>query len=286
MFEFKSMKRNRVFRGCAVLFITLFLSFCVEIGYSQKVEVKMFAHRGGKLEFDENTLSAFKASYEEGLRGFELDIRLTRDQHLVIFHDDNFKRIFGIDGSIEELTFEEVRALRTKNGNQIPTLDEVLEFFNSKPWLYVEFEMKTMGPFYKKEILERYCNHSYQKIYENKPATSDYVMTSSDKRPLKYLKDKYPSIPLLLIRNEGLSSKILDEAKELGINRVGCRIEGTTQKMVKQAKERGFIVSLWPGLSVEYFILGVGLGSDYLCTDVPVEVYKWVKENASWISLK
>lgn len=262
------------------------IAACISFSYAQETSTKIFAHRGGKLEFDENTIAAFQEVYEKGLRGYETDIRRTKDNHLVIFHDADFKRIFGIDGSIEQSTLKEIKALRTKKGSVIPTLDEALEFFNSKPGLYVEFEMKTNSPMYEEPVLAEYCDELYTKIHANKPETSDYLMTSFDDRPLKYLKDKYPSVELLLIKGEGLSQKVLDEAKGMGIDRVGCRIEGTTRAMVQEAKKQGFVVSLWPGLSVDDFLLGVALGSDYLCTDVPVAVTEWVKENGSWITLK
>jgi glycerophosphoryl diester phosphodiesterase len=256
--------------------------------YAQKARdsVKVFAHRGGKAEFDENTVAAFEAVYQKGLRGYETDIRLTKDNQLVIFHDADLKRIFGREGSIEQMTLKELKALRTEKGNTIPTLDEALKFFNSKPGLYVEFEMKTQHPEYEQAVIEKYVDAIHAKVFANKPSTSDYLLTSFDKRPLKYAKSKYPAVPMLFIKGEGLSQSVLDEAKALGINRVGCRIEGTTKTMVDRAKEQGFIVSLWPGLSVDGFLLGVALGSDYLCTDVPVAVYEWAKKNAPWIYLK
>ncbi|WP_222867839.1 PI-PLC domain-containing protein, partial [Sphingobacterium phlebotomi] len=70
------------------------------------------------------------------------------------------------------------------------------------------------------------------------------------------------------------------------INRIGCRLEGTTRDMIKKAKKEGFKITLWPGHSVEDFLLGVMLEPDDLCTDVPVEVMTWVKENAPWITIK
>ncbi|NLF86295.1 MAG: glycerophosphodiester phosphodiesterase, partial [Lentisphaerae bacterium] len=48
---------------------------------------QIHAHRGGRSEFDENTLSAFQASYAAGLRGFETDVRMCKDGALVIMHD-------------------------------------------------------------------------------------------------------------------------------------------------------------------------------------------------------
>lgn len=271
----------------AGLFVMIFLSANTFMQAQKKLDsVKVFAHRGGKLEFDENTVAAFEAVYKKGLRGFETDIRLTKDNQLVIFHDADLKRIFNKEGSIEQMTLKELKALRTKQGNTIPTLDEALKFFNSKPGLYVEFEMKTQHPEYAQEVVEKYVDAIHAKVYANKPKNSDYLLTSFDKRPLKYIKAKYPEVPMLFIKGEGLSQKLLDEAKELKINRIGCRVESTTRSMVAAAKKQGFIISLWPGLSVDDFLLGVQLGADYLCTDVPVAVYEWAKTKGSWIHLK
>ena len=191
--------QKSVFNNFCVLasFVILLLSGMTVS--AQQHEAKVFAHRGGRLEYDENTLQAFGEVYNKGLRGYEIDVRLTKDNHLVIFHDGNFKRIFGIEGSVEESTLEEIKALYTKDGNQIPTLDEALEFFNSKPWLYIEFEMKTNSSHYNEKVLEQYCDKLYQKIHAYKPPTSDYLMTSFDVRPLKYLKSKYPTVDLLFI---------------------------------------------------------------------------------------
>ncbi|MBL1410177.1 glycerophosphodiester phosphodiesterase [Sphingobacterium faecale] len=257
-------------------------SYC----FAQKAEVKLFAHRGGMAETDENTISAFETTYNRGLRGYETDIRITKDGHLVIFHDDSFDRMLGIKGSIETLTLKEIKKLKTKKGNPIPTLDEFLTFFKDKDGVYIEFEMKTNKPLYDETTLEKYCDMLYTKAYAAKPANSDYVLTSFDPRPLKYLKQKYPNVDLLLIKSEALSQKVLDEAKGLGVTRVGCRAEKTTRSMVTEAKKQGFTVSLWPGHSVEDFFLGVALGSDYLCSDVPYEVTERVRNSAPWITLK
>jgi glycerophosphoryl diester phosphodiesterase len=91
----------------------IFLFAFIPEGFSQKAEVKLFAHRAGAHEYDENTISAFKATYEKGMRGYETDVRLTKDGQLVIFHDDNLERIVGIKGKIEEMTLEEIK--KTKN---------------------------------------------------------------------------------------------------------------------------------------------------------------------------
>jgi glycerophosphoryl diester phosphodiesterase len=269
---------------CIVGFACTILLSNTVATFAQEASVKVIAHRGGRAEFDENTLSAFVGAYDKGVRYFETDIRITKDGHLVIYHDADLKRI-GAEGSIEQKTLREVKALRTKKGNPIPTLDELLKFFNSKPGLSIEFELKTRNPEYDQQLLEKYVHEVCAKVYADMPETSDYFLTSFDKRALVCAKQNNPSIPMLLIFNEGLSQRVLDEAKALNIDRIGCRLEGTTRAMVRQAHEEGFKVSLGPTPTINDFLLGVALGCDYVCPDIPVQILDWVAKNASWIKL-
>src|SRR5690606_41872947 len=167
--------------------------------------------------------------------------------------------------------------------NPIPTLDEVLAFFSDKPGVYIEFEMKTDKPMYDENTLTRYRDELDANVYASRPATSEYRLTPFDKRPLQYLKKTYPSADLLFIKSTGLSQEVLDEAKELGVNRVACNISNTTRAMVQEAKKQGFKVSLWPGRSVADYLLCVLLGSYYLCAAVPFTVSERMEYNASQI---
>ena len=267
------------------IFFLIFMALTSAV-YAQTAQVTLFAHRGGAHEYDENTMGAFRSTYEQGIRGYELDIRRTKDGKLVIFHDDSFERILGIEGGIEDLTLAEVKELRTKKGNPIPTLEEVVEFFKDKPGVYIEFEMKTNSPVYEEQELHKYCDDLYEKAYASKPQGSDYVLTSFDKRPLHYLKATYPEVDLLFIKGEALTQSVVEEAKAMGISRIGASVHKTSRNMVIEAKKQGITVSLWPGKSVDDFLLGVYLGSDYLCSDVPIAVSEWVKTNAPQIEIK
>ena len=65
-------------------------------------------HRGG---VPENTLAAIRLSKEKGASGVELDVRFTRDGRAVLLHDTSVDRTSDGTGRVEQLTFEEVRAL-------------------------------------------------------------------------------------------------------------------------------------------------------------------------------
>ena len=95
------------------------------------------------MEHDENTLQAFQASCDAGYYGFETDIRMTRDGELVVTHDSSLDRTTNGSGTVESHTKAEIEQMRTKQGNKILFLDELLDFLQDKPGLYVEFEMKT-----------------------------------------------------------------------------------------------------------------------------------------------
>ena len=68
-----------------------------------------FAHRGGSYDFCENTLDAFNNSINLGYRHIETDVRHTKDNKLIIFHDPDLKRILGLDAKIENLNYEELK---------------------------------------------------------------------------------------------------------------------------------------------------------------------------------
>src|SRR5688500_3046963 len=73
--------------------------------------IPVIAHRGAGFEVDENTVAACKHSFEKGIRGFEVDFRMTSDNHLVLMHDDSVKRTTGAEGVLEKMTLAQVQAL-------------------------------------------------------------------------------------------------------------------------------------------------------------------------------
>ena len=107
----------------------------------------IIAHRGDVTNAPENTLAAFQQALERGADGIELDVRLTRDGQLVVFHDRGLKRIGGMRRLVTNATLDEVRALDVGGwfapqfrGAQAPTLDEVFELLPSDYLINVEMK--------------------------------------------------------------------------------------------------------------------------------------------------
>ena len=100
-----------------------------------------YAHRGLHSEaLPENSLGAFEAAIEKGY-GIELDVRLTKRGELVVFHDDDLKRMCGVDKKVSECTYEELLNFRLLNTDyKIPLLSEVLKLVAGRTELLVEIK--------------------------------------------------------------------------------------------------------------------------------------------------
>ena len=105
-----------------------------------------FAHRGYFSKdcfIPENSMPAFHEAVKHGY-GIELDVHLTKDQKLVVFHDDTLTRMCGLDKTIEQSTLAELRALHLQNTpEKIPLFSEVLHYVNGRVPLLIEIKLPT-----------------------------------------------------------------------------------------------------------------------------------------------
>ena len=104
---------------------------------------KVFAHRGlhnGRGSAPENSLAAFRRAVDAGW-GIELDIQLSQDRQVVVFHDASLNRMCGVCGRVRDYTWEELRSFRLgESEERIPLLSEVLALVDGKVPLIVELK--------------------------------------------------------------------------------------------------------------------------------------------------
>lgn len=102
-----------------------------------------FAHRGlHRIDksIPENSLPAFDAAARIGY-GIELDVHITADGEIVVFHDDDLERVCGVTGRVEDMTWAELSKLRlcgTEYG--IPLFSQVLELIANRCPIIVELK--------------------------------------------------------------------------------------------------------------------------------------------------
>ncbi len=131
-----------------ILFTGLYL-FCLYPESSRRDQMRayngtMFAHRGChcmKKGVPENSLPAFRAAIKKGY-GIELDVHLTKDYQVVVFHDDSLKRVCGLSKRPEKMTATELKkCLLLGTNERIPSLNEVLKLVNGQVPLLIELKL-------------------------------------------------------------------------------------------------------------------------------------------------
>jgi len=105
------------------------------------------AHRGDRAHAAENTLHAFESALSKGAEMIEMDLQLSADGRVVVFHDLRLDELTSSHGTVREHTLAELRTLAVRperfthhEDRCIPTLDEVLERIGDRCPLYLELK--------------------------------------------------------------------------------------------------------------------------------------------------
>ena len=107
----------------------------------------IWAHRGASHYAPENTMESFELAKKQGARGIELDVQLTSDREIVVFHDDTLERVTDARGAVASRTMAELKKTYvTVNPEiypnaEIPSLREVYDFIRSTDML-INVELK------------------------------------------------------------------------------------------------------------------------------------------------
>jgi glycerophosphoryl diester phosphodiesterase len=144
-------------------------------------EKLIIAHRGAPRYAKENTIKSFEKAMVSGADMIEFDVRRTKGNVLIAYHDELIQ-----GHSIRDLTYEGISQLARNQGFDIPTVEEVLKWSRGK--IKLDVELKEEG--YEKEIVEL-----LSKYFEE----DQFVITSFNDSSLKIIKDNYPDIKVGLL---------------------------------------------------------------------------------------
>lgn len=103
---------------------------------------EIYAHRGYSGKYFENSAEAFKACVGLDIKGIEIDVQLTKDEELVVIHDEYLKRLLNTEAFVKDLTFDELKKLKYKNGESPITLEEYIKIIADTN-LITNVELKT-----------------------------------------------------------------------------------------------------------------------------------------------
>lgn len=178
-------------------------------------DTQIIAHRGYSSMFPENTLAAFEGALELGVDYIELDVQMSKDEELVLLHDDDLLRTTGVSGLASDYTYEELADMDAGSwfsasfaGERIPTLKEALELVRDSD-CKIYLELKDIGddPEFARKVLETatecgmleqcvFASFNYDYLTVIKEADADALLlynTTSSKTslPTEYEADFY-----------------------------------------------------------------------------------------------
>lgn len=147
---------------------------------------KIVAHRGYhdiNIGIPENSIPAFKRAIEKNYL-IEFDLHLLKDGNVVVFHDDNLKRMTGLDSPIKDKTYKELQNLKLLNTNEhIPLFSDILKLINGKVPIIIELKFDNKCGLLEDKVLNTL------KDYKGK-----YAIKSFNPLTVNYLRKKAPNV--------------------------------------------------------------------------------------------
>lgn len=146
-----------------ILFITISSwANCQQIKTAGSSNYRLVAHRGGIVEgiFDEFDPRSVQAAIDSGYWMLEIDVRPTADKSIILHHDGNLSRIYGINKKPEEMTLNELKQLRAVKGGYSPmSLEELAGMCQGRIRFMVDVKPQQADSWFLYEInriLEKY----------------------------------------------------------------------------------------------------------------------------------
>ncbi len=228
------------------------------------------AHRGDSVDAPENTLAAFESAIEKQADYVELDVAQTSDGVLVVSHDNNLKRTAGVNVSIWDSNYDEIKDLDVGsffnsdfNQERIPTLDAVLKLCRGK--IKLNIEIKTTGH----EI--NMVDETIAVIQSNQ-FVQDCLVSSESLDVLTEVEEKYPEIETVYT-----TPVALGEIEELPVDSFSIESFFVNEQLVSRIHEAEKTLHVWTVDEEELISLMVYLGVDNIITDDVRETQKLVQ---------
>jgi glycerophosphoryl diester phosphodiesterase len=243
-------------------------------GVNYDYPTSITAHRGSSITAPENTMAAILLAIEEGADVIEIDVQETKDGTVVLVHDKDLNRVFGINKGIWEVTFDELKDLDSGgwfgpdfSDQRLATLDQVIKTVKGKARLNIELKFNGHQKQLASEVV---------RIVRENDFTDQCLLTSLDYAGLRRAKAAGPEIATGIIITSALGDITALETDLLSVSAASV-----DRNLISKASLADLEVHVWTVNDVPTMNTMLNLGVDSIITDDPALLGEVLEERAA-----
>ncbi len=242
----------------------------------------VLAHRGANKVAPQNTLPAFEKAIQFNADGIETDVHLCKDGEIVICHNYTVDATSNGKGSIDEMTFAELRELDFGSyfssdfkGITLPTLAELLNLVKNMNLINIEIKPPQKDNDLVKKVVEEVYRFGIEK---------NSIISCFDPECIRQVKEMDKSLKTGLLYERGalgdeiMNFGVVEYCKQLNADAAHPEHILLTEDLVKDLHNNGIKVNPWTVNLKEDIIKYTSWGCDALITNVPDFCIKVLKE--------
>ena len=270
-----------------VVIFALAQAWWIVNSFELRDDVTNIAHRGSSMAAPENTLAAVEQAMVDRADYVEIDVRLTADGEVVLYHDRSLQRLTGDPRNVRDLTREELQSFDVGSwfgdafvGERIPTLDETLQAVRGRSALMIDMKPDPGGELALVEAvlesIEREAAAREQCLDMLSPAQSSTRCGNPDvisetrvavmsPAVVRMVKEREPELRVTLLAQLVMPGTL----ERRGFDALGLRHNRITNNEIRLARELGYEVHAWTVNDRARMSQMIDLGVDAIITDYP-----------------
>lgn len=248
----RKKKRNIFIPISLLLFLLLVATLIVAFKPTSKND-HVISHRGASGEEAEHTFKAYDLALDYGTKYIEQDLVTSNDGTLYVSHDENAKRITGVDKNYKDMTDNEIDKLRTDDGQHILKLEDVFKKYKDSTDYLIELkENETQAV-------------PFEKLVNKYDLENNIIVQAKNPKALKQLNKKFSDMPkLALVDNDEEMNRVLDLDY---VDIIGANVQLMEKENVEKAHDNDKEFNVWTLNSTDEIKEAIDLNVDSYFTN-------------------
>jgi glycerophosphoryl diester phosphodiesterase len=256
-----------------LLLMTVGMTLYVLPQINMEDRAKITAHRGSSFNAPENTLSAIERAIEDGAHYAEIDVQMTSDGHVVVFHDSDFMRMAGSRSRVSEMTLDEIRQIDVGSwfspdfkGERVPTLNEAISLARDRIRLNIELKVTADIHGLADAVVQ---------ILHNEKFVDQSLVTSLNSRALVRVQEQDPDI-----RTGYIIARSIGNVAGIDADAIIVESQLATPMQIFAVQRKDKELHVWTVNHPVNMVTFIEIGVDNILTDRPELLAQILKERA------